>query len=140
MARRPVKGQAGVLPQIGACRTLEVMGEAKAVRRQRVAELRRAVIAAHPDHGGTAESLQAALAALRAEQRRKAEVPPPTPSPTSNRPHRPSRPSPAPLPQTLRAAAVGVLKTVAWVYGVALPLVLVLALLVGRANAWLLGG
>jgi len=45
------------------------MGEAKPVRRQRVAELRRAVIAAHPDHGGTAESLQAALTALRAEKR-----------------------------------------------------------------------
>ena len=87
----PVKGQAGVLPQIGACRTLEVMGEAKAVRRQRVAELRRAVIAAHPDHGGTAESLRVALAALRAEQRWKAEAPPPTPPRAAQRPHRPSR-------------------------------------------------
>jgi hypothetical protein len=35
---------------------------------------------------------------------------------------------------------VGALKTVAWVYGVALPIVLALALLVGRANTWLIGG
>ena len=125
---------------MGACRTLVGMGEAKPVRRQRVAELRRAVIAAHPDHGGTAESLQVALAALRAEQRRKAEVPPPTPPPAAQRPHRPSRPSPAPPPQTFRGAAVAALKTAAWLYGVALPLMLALALLVGRVNAWLLGG
>lgn len=116
------------------------MGEAKPVRRQRVAELRRAVIAAHPDHGGTAASLQVALAALRSEQRRKAAAPPPKPPPAAQRPHRPNRPSPAPPPQTFRGAAVGALKTVAWVYGVALPLMLALALLVGRANAWLLGG
>ena len=109
-------------------------------RRARIAELRAAVIRAHPDHGGTAESLQVALAALRSEPRRKAEAPPPKPPSAAQRPHRPSRPSPAPPPQTFRGAAVGALKTVAWVYGVALPLMLALALLVGRANAWLLGG
>jgi len=96
-------------------------------------------MAAHPDHGGTSELLQVALAALRAEQQRKTEAPPTTPPLAAQRPHRPSRPSPAPSPQTFRGAAVGALKTVAWVYGVALPLMLVLALLVGRANAWLLG-
>ena len=128
------------MPQIGACGTLEGMGEAKPVRRQRVAELRRAVIAAHPDHGGTPESLQVALAALRAEQRRKAEAPPPTPPLAAQRPHRPSRPSPAPPSQTFRGAALGALKAVAWVYGVALPLMLVLALLVARMNLWLIGG
>jgi len=109
-------------------------------RRARIVELRAAVIRAHPDHGGTVESLQGALAALRSEQRRGTESPPFTPPPASQRPHRPSRPSPAPPSQTFRGAAVGALKAMAWVYGVALPLMLVLALLVGRANAWLLGG
>ena len=37
------------------------------LRRTRIAELRTAVIRAHPDHGGTTESLQRALEMLRAE-------------------------------------------------------------------------
>jgi len=70
------------LPQIGACRTLEGMGEVSRARREQIAELRRAVIAAHPDHGGTVESLQVALAALRTASNRAAE-PKAAPTPPS---------------------------------------------------------
>ncbi len=89
----------------------------------------------HPDHGGTAETLQEALAALRAE-RSIPQVPNPEPlAPPRRRPRRP----PKPPPRTVQGAAVGALKTVLWVYGVALPITLALALLVARANASLIG-
>lgn len=81
------------------------------------------------------ETLQEALAALRAER----SLPPvpvtEPPAPPQRRPRRP----PQPPPRTVRGAAVGVLKTVLWVYGVALPVTLALALLVARTNASLIG-
>lgn len=52
---------------MGACGTLEGMANPTDRHRARVAELRKAVIRAHPDHGGTTESLQRALEMLRAE-------------------------------------------------------------------------
>lgn len=51
-------------------------------RRARIVELRAAVIRAHPDHGGTVESLQGALAALRTASNRAAE-PKAAPTPAS---------------------------------------------------------
>lgn len=104
-------------------------------RRARIAELRSALIRAHPDHGGTAETLQEALAALQAERSVPSVPKPEPPVPPQRRPWRP----PQPPPRTARGAAVGVLKTVLWVYGVALPITLALALLVARANASLIG-
>lgn len=101
-----------------------------------MAELRKAVIRAHPDHGGSTETLQEALAALRAGAAPGSEVSPPVPSvePPLWRPgHRPGPPG-----RTFRGAVRGVLTTVFWVYGVALPITLGLALLVARANASLL--
>jgi hypothetical protein len=104
-------------------------------RRARIAELRSALIRAHPDHGGTAETLQEALAALRAE-RSIPQVPNPEPPvPPQRRPRRP----PQPPQRTARGAAVGVIETALWVYGVAFPITLALALLVARANASLIG-
>jgi len=104
-------------------------------RRARIAKLRSALIRAHPDHGGTAETLQEALAALQAERR----LPPASalepPVPPQRRPRRP----PQPAQRTVQGAAVGILKMVFWVYGVALPITLALALLVARANASLIG-
>lgn len=101
-------------------------------RRARIAELRAAVIRAHPDHGGTTEALQAALAALRTELRR-GEVRLSLLSPAQ-----PPR-RPAPPQRTFRRAIGGALVTVFWMYGVALPITLALALLVARANASLIG-
>lgn len=105
-------------------------------RRARVAELRKAVIRAHPDHGGNTKALQEALAALRAGVAPEAEVSRPVPSeepPLWRLGHRPGPPG-----RTFRGAVRGVLTTVFWVYGVALPITLGLALLVARANASLL--
>lgn len=102
-------------------------------RRARIAELRSALIRAHPDHGGTAETLQEALAALRAERSRPPVPITQPPAPPQRRPRRP----PQPPPRTVQGAAVGALKTVLWVYGVVLPITLGLALLVARAAAWL---
>ena len=104
--------------------------------RARMAELRKAVIRAHPDHGGSTETLQEALAALRAGAAPEAEVSPPVPSeePPLWRPrHRPEPPR-----RTFRGAVGGVLTTIFWVYGVAVPITLGLALLIARANASLL--
>ena len=104
-------------------------------RRTPIAELRAAVIRAHPDHGGTTEALQEALAALR-EERRQCEVPPP-PTPPARPPHRRRQPE---LPRrTLRCAIGGALVTMFWMYGVVLPITLALALLVARANVSLIG-
>jgi LmbE family N-acetylglucosaminyl deacetylase len=107
------------------------------LRRTRIAELRAAVIRAHPDHGGTTKSLQAALTALRSELNRtepKQRVPEPPPPPAT--PWR-TREAPTPPRRTVRGAAVGILKTLFWVYCVALPITLGLALLVAKAAAWL---
>ena len=105
-------------------------------RRTRIAELRAAVIRAHPDHGGTTEALQAALAALRAERRRSEGPLPPLP------PARPPRRSPGRRPdpprKTFRGAIGGALVLAFWVYGVALPITLALALLVTRVSASLI--
>jgi hypothetical protein len=122
----------GIAPDGGVPHDQEVQNPSRH-RRARIAELRSALIQAHPDHGGTAETLQEALAALRAERSRPL-VPITEPSaPPQRRPRRP----PLPPPRTVRGAAVGVLKTVLWVYGVALPITLGFALLVARAAAWL---
>ena len=122
----------GIAPDGGVPHDQEVQNPSRH-RRARIAELRSALIRAHPDHGGTAETLQEALAALRAE-RSLALVPiSEHPAPPQRRPRRP----PQPPPRTVRGAVVGVLKTVLWVYGVALPITLGFALLVARATAWL---
>ena len=123
---------------MGACRTLEEMANPSERRRARITELRAAVIRAHPDHGGTTATLQEALAALRAELHRE-EPPPlardvPTPPPA----WRPRRPQPPPQ-RTVRGTAARLLKTAFWVYGVAIPIVLGLTLLIARANASLIG-
>jgi hypothetical protein len=124
----------GIAPDGGVPHDKEVQNPSKH-RRARIAELRSALIRAHPDHGGTAETLQEALAALRAE-RSLPRVPITEPlAPPQRRPRRP----PQPPPRTVQGAAAGVLKSVLWVYGVALPLALALALLVARANASLIG-
>ena len=133
-----VKWHAGVLPQMGPYRTLGGMRSPVERRRARVAELRAAVMRAHPDHGGSTEALQAALLVLRAER----QVPMPTP--TVRLRAEPPRTSPqsrrAPGGQWPHRTLCGLLRTVFWVYVVALPLMLVLAVLVGRANLWILGG
>lgn len=100
-----------------------------------MAELRSALIRAHPDHGGTAETLQSALAALRAERSLPLV---PISEPLARPQRRPRRPH-QPPPRTARGTVVGVLKTALWVYGVAIPITLALALLVARANASLIG-
>ncbi len=123
---------------MGACCTLEEMADPTERRRAHIAELRAAVIRAHPDHGGTTATLQEALVALRAELHREGppllapEAPPPPPTWRHRR-------SPPPPRRTVRGAAVGLLKTAFWVYGVAMPIVLGLTLLIARANASLIG-
>jgi hypothetical protein len=127
-----------LLLQMEARRTPEGMTTPIGHRRTRIAELRAAVIRAHPDHGGTTESLQAALAALRTGIAEDEISPIPTRRAKSQvrRPrHRPEPPK-----RTPRGAVRGALTTAFWVYLVAMPIVLVLALLLARANAWLLGG
>ena len=120
------------------CRTLDGMENPTDRRRARIAELRAAVIRAHPDHGGTTATLQEALSSLRAERQRQEppliapDVPPSPPA------WRPRRPQPPPQ-RTVRGTVVGTLKTVLWVYGVALPIALGLTLLIARANASLFG-
>ena len=122
---------------MGVCCTLEEMADPTELRRARIAELRAAVIQAHPDHGGTTATLQEALVALRAELHREGppmlapEAPPPPPTMRHRRPPPPQR--------TVRGTAVGLLKTAFWVYGVAMPIVLGLTLLIARANASLIG-
>ena len=135
VSARPCQGPCGgIAPDGGVPHDKEVQNPSKH-RRARIAKLRSALIQAHPDHGGTAETLQEALAALRAE--RSLPLVPITepPAPPQQRPRRP----PQPPPRTVQGAAVGVLKAVLWVYGVALPITLALALLVARANASLIG-
>jgi hypothetical protein len=109
-------------------------------RRERIAELRAAVIRAHPDYDGTTESLQVALAALRAEQLRTCHTSPPAPQPAAQRRNRSSRSSSVAQQRTLQGVAIEGLKALAWAYGLVLPIMLALALLIARANAWLLGG
>jgi hypothetical protein len=83
--------------------------------------------------------LQEALAALRAEIGRGEDPPPQPPPPTAQPPRWSPRQRPEPPRRTLRGAIGGVLMTVFWVYGVAMPIMLGLALLVARANASLIG-
>ena len=123
----------GIAPDGGVPHDQEVQNPSRH-RRARIAELRSALIRAHPDHGGTAETLQEALAALRAERSRPLVPITQPPAPPQRRPRRP----PQPPPRTVQGAAVGVLKTVFWVYGVALPITLGFALLVAQAAAWLI--
>ncbi len=121
-----------------ACRILRGMQDTPQLRRTRIAELRAAVIRAHPDHGGTTESLQAALVALRTELSR-----PPMAATAERRSPRPApapRPSqrPAPMQGPFIRSAVSLGKAVFWVYGVGMPMALALALLLARATAALL--
>ena len=114
------------------------MQDTPQLRRTRIAELRAAVIRAHPDHGGTTESLQAALAALRTElsgppmaatAERRSPRPAPAPRPSQR---------PAPMQGPFIRSAISLGKAVFWVYGVAMPMALALALLLARATAALL--
>ena len=134
----PCQGpRGGIAPDGGVPHAEGVLSPAE-IRRTRIAELRAAVIRAHPDHGGTTATLQEALVALRAELHREAhppvasEAPPPPPA------RRPRAAPPSSQP-TVRGAAVGLLKTAFWVYGVAMPIILGLTLLIARANASLIG-
>jgi hypothetical protein len=62
---QPCQGPCGgIAPDGGVPHAGGVLSPAE-LRRTRIAELRAAVIRAHPDHGGTTESLQEALTALR---------------------------------------------------------------------------
>ena len=120
----------GVLPQNEACRTLEGMGEATGVRREQIAKLRRAVIAAHPDHGGTAESLQVALAALRAASNRAAE-PRESPAPPSAPAKRASPPETTvtePLGPLATARGITLVVARAWVGAVFASMAVLLVL------------
>lgn len=134
---KPCQGPCGGIAPDGGVRHAGRVQSPAELRRTRIAELRAAVIRAHPDHGGTTATLQEALTALRAELQRQEplpiapDVPPPPPA------WRPRRPKPPPQ-RTVRGTVIGLLKTVFWVYGVALPITLVMALLVARATAWLL--
>jgi hypothetical protein len=135
---KPCQGPCGGIAPDGGVRHAGGVLSPAELRRTRIAELRAAVIRAHPDHGGTTATLQEALVALRAELQREAppsvasEVPPPPPA-------RRPRATPPSSQSTVRGAAVGLLKTAFWVYGVAMPIILGLTLLIARANASLIG-
>ena len=65
VSARPCQGPCrGIAPDGGVPHAGGVLSPAE-LRRTHIAELRAAVIRAHPDHGGTTETLQEALAALR---------------------------------------------------------------------------
>ena len=134
---KPCQGPCGGIAPDGGVRHAGWVLSSAELRRMRIAELRAAVIRAHPDHGGTTATLQEALSSLRAELQRQEPLPiaPDVPSPPPA--WRPRRPQPA--QRTVRGTVVGALKTALWVYGVALPIVLGLTLLIARANASLVG-
>ena len=102
--------------------------------RHRRAELRAAVLRAHPDHGGSREALEVALRALRADS--EAPGRPPARSQRAARPRRPpprpAQPPPQPHPGWSRLA-LGLLGKVAVGYA----LFLTVGLAFGFGLMWL---
>ena len=94
--------------------------------RKRRAELRAAVLRAHPDHGGSRQELEVALAQLRAVTAGRVGTSEPLrPSPSRRR------------PTTVRRELWGIGKVIFGVYFVAVPVMLAFGLALAAVQDWL---
>ena len=135
--KNSVKGHGGLAPVFGHPQN-GLMPTNTLKSRQHRAQLRTAVLRAHPDHGGSREDLERALAALRAassssEAGLSALVPA---QPTA--PARPAYREPArPPKESVRGSLWGIGKTIFLVYFVAMPIMIGFGLVLGRIQEWL---